>query len=358
MRLRFARRLQVGQRRRKLDEPGLGDRQCLLAVRHRPFGPLGLVAVLIDGRQGGEVRLGRSRPPPQLGQALARGLVLGRRLGRAGDAAAHHLLRRRQCRRSPFVGLAEAAQGVAPRLALARQQRSLALGGADRLGQLGGHALGPLQILRRLVALAHQGREVGRVAPGGLAQAGQALAQAGRPRLEGCGGLAQPRQPARRVGPRLAAGRGRAFLPLVLGTEGGHPLVGVGRPARCLGMAGQEQVGLGGAQLGRELAVALRLPALLGELGQPRLLGGEQIEHPLQVGARRLQPQLGLAPARLQARRCRPRPRAACGGRPGLESTMKPIWPWLMIAGLRAPAPASANSICTSRARASRPLMR
>ena len=65
-------------------------------------------------------------------------------------------------------------------------------------------------------------------------------------------------------------------------------------------MAGQEQLGLGGAQLGRELAVALRLPALLGELGQPGLLGGEQIEHALQVGARRLQPQLGLAPARLQ----------------------------------------------------------
>ena len=65
-------------------------------------------------------------------------------------------------------------------------------------------------------------------------------------------------------------------------------------------MAGQQQSASVRAQLGRELAVALRLPALLGELGQPRLLGAQQIEHPLQVGARRLEPQLGLAPARLQ----------------------------------------------------------
>ena len=66
-------------------------------------------------------------------------------------------------------------------------------------------------------------------------------------------------------------------------------------------MARQQHQRLGAAQLGRELAVALRLLGLLRQLGQPGLLGAEQIQHPLQVGLGRLQPQLGLAPARLQA---------------------------------------------------------
>ena len=117
-------------------------------------------------------------------------------------------------------------------------------------------------------------------------------------------------------------------------------------------------MGLDVAQVGRELPVALRLPALLGQLGQPGLLGGQQVEDPLQVGLGRLQPQLGLAPARLQAADAggvleQPAPvDGAC------ESTMKPIWPWPMMAGLREPAPASANRSWTSRARTSRPLIR
>ena len=65
-------------------------------------------------------------------------------------------------------------------------------------------------------------------------------------------------------------------------------------------MAGEQHQRLRAAQLGRELAVALRLPRLPGQLGQPGLLCAQQIQHPLQVGLGRLQPQLGLAPTCLQ----------------------------------------------------------
>ncbi len=137
----------------------------------------------------------------------------------------------------------------------------------------------------------------------------------------------------------------------ILGVLGFCVLAIGGDPAQV------EQGRLGLANLLGDDTVADRL---LGLALEGLDLAGELVDdvlEPRQVGLGPPQPQLRLVPARMQAgdaggllqhaRRCS-----------GLAAMISPMRPWWTSAGEREPVEASASRIYTSRARASRPLIR
>jgi hypothetical protein len=134
-------------------------------------------------------------------------------------------------------------------------------------------------------------------------------------------------------------------------------------------MLGLGQLGIGGdpaqmKQRGLSLADLLGHGAISDRL--PRLpfervhLSGKLIDdvfEPRQILLRPAQPQFGLVPPHVQARYAGSFLEHA-PALSGFAWMISPMRPWCTIDGEREPVEASANRICTSRARTSRPLMR
>ncbi len=119
----------------------------------------------------------------------------------------------------------------------------------------------------------------------------------------------------------------------------------------------QSSVASAFADVAGDHAVAHRLARLAAQRIELGADLADDVLEPGEVGLGGAQPHLRLVAAGVQAGDAGGfLEDAPAGG--GLAPISSPIWPWRTMAGEREPEEASANNICTSRARTSRPLMR